>query len=278
MITEKICGVTEDKLILDGIIYKGKNNRKVIINVHGTAGNFYINEFINSMAKKYTKNGIDFIVFNNRGHDFISEIKVYGRKRSKIIGYAFEDFTKSRYDIKTFVDLAHKLGYKKIILQGHSLGAVKVVYYMEKTRDKRVAGLILASPPDMYGLMKKKEKPTYQKQKLIFIKSSSSKLVISKKTLNQLSKENGPANIFSTYSPKKHSILEKVSIPILAFFGDRSEAVIMNPEKALKIIRNKAKSCKNFTYLVFKGGNHVYYGIEDKVSGYIAKWVNTNFI
>lgn len=39
---------------------------------------------------------------------------------------------------------------------GHSLGCNKVLYYLSKNKN-RVQGLILASAPDMVGIIKKEE-------------------------------------------------------------------------------------------------------------------------
>jgi len=274
MITEKVRVITEDRLIMEGLLYKSdKKSKNIVINVHGTAGNFYTTNFIDEMAKKYTDSSIDFMPMNNRGHDYISEIQKSDGKGSKLIGYTYEKFTDCVYDIKAYVDFAVRKGYKNIILQGHSLGAVKCAYYMASKTDNRVKGLIFASPPDMIGLGKVEGNTNKIGKDLFSINRKNFHQIISSETLKQLRKKDSPADIFSTYDIKKRSILERIRQPIFAFFGDTNEATIMESFTALKIIREKASSCKDFTYKVFKGANHIYLGHEKEVASSAANWV-----
>ncbi len=274
---KKIRTKTKDDLFLDGLIYRSKDNAKtVIINIHGTAGNFYIHNFIDEMSIEYTKNNIDFMAVNNRGHDFVSEFQKANDKNTKIIGYAYEKFDDCIYDISAWVDLASKLKYRNIILQGHSLGAIKTTYYIYKTRDKKVKGLILASPPDIVGLFSKKEKPVSLTNNLLLINNRSSFQLISKRTFDELRKKDGHADIFNTYDPNKNSVLKEINIPIFAFFGNIKEATIMNPLKALEILHKKSQKT-NFSFKVIHGANHVYYKKEKIVAKEVVKWINKNF-
>ncbi len=278
MRTQKIRTVTDDRLVMDGLLYKSENKSDtIVINIHGTAGNFYANDFIKAMASGYTDQSIDFMPVNNRGHDFIAEIKRAGKLKSKTIGYAYENFEDCIHDIKAWINFAAELKYKNIILQGHSLGAVKCVYYLHKIKDKRVNGLILASPPDIVGLILKRKKPVKLTGNLLLMNSSDSLQIVSKRTMEQLRRENGPADIFSTYSPDKKSVLGEIDIPIFAFFGDVNEATTMNSEKALEILHEKAERCNDFTYKVFRGANHVYLNKEKRVAAELAKWITSRY-
>ncbi|MGC8533195.1 MAG: alpha/beta fold hydrolase [Candidatus Parvarchaeum sp.] len=274
---KKIRVKTIDNLFLDGLLYKSKNKAEtVIINIHGTAGNFYIHNFIDKMAVEYTKDNIDFMAVNNRGHDFISELQQANLKRTRIIGYTYEKFEDCVYDIKAWINFASKLKYKKIILQGHSLGAIKSTYYAYKTKDKRLSGLILASPPDIVGLFYRKEKPFNITKDLMLIKNRDNFQLISKNTFNSLRKKNGPADIFNTYDPNKTSALKEIDIPILAFFGDQQEATIMEPSKTLKILYEKSQKI-NFSFKVITGANHIYYKKEKNVAKLVVSWVKKQF-
>ena len=50
-----------------------------VIHIHGSCGNFYENAFIATMARLYTARGVNFLSFNNRGHDCIAEAYQNGR-------------------------------------------------------------------------------------------------------------------------------------------------------------------------------------------------------
>ena len=157
--TKLIRIITKDKLLLSGALYTPvRSTDKAIFHIHGMAGNFYENKFLDNMAETYTANGYAFLSINTRGSGSFSDFPIEGTKEEyKRIGNAYEIFEESIYDIKAGIDFLQKEGYTEIILQGHSLGSVKVAYYVAETQDKRISKLILISPSDMVGLTEDKD-------------------------------------------------------------------------------------------------------------------------
>ncbi|MFZ2979193.1 MAG: alpha/beta fold hydrolase, partial [Candidatus Magasanikiibacteriota bacterium] len=147
---------TEDQLILQGFYCSTidkSTSKACIIHIHGSYGNFYENFFLTEMSKQFTKNGFSFLSVGTRGRDYYSDFKI--RKENKYesvrIGGIREIFQQCEIDIKSWVSYVKSLGYSKIILQGHSLGAMKVIYYYSRSQIS-VNGIILISPPDHFGL------------------------------------------------------------------------------------------------------------------------------
>ena len=70
---------TEDGLALKGYLATANNSTATVIHIHGSCGNFYENAFIATMARLYTARGVNFLSFNNRGHDCIAEAYQNGR-------------------------------------------------------------------------------------------------------------------------------------------------------------------------------------------------------
>jgi alpha-beta hydrolase superfamily lysophospholipase len=132
---------TEDGLWLHGLFLHSNNSEKILINIHGTASNFYEEDFIESFASDLIPFGISLLSTNNRG------VGVYDAWDKK--GAAVEIFEECLKDIDAWVEFVIQNGYKKIILSGHSLGTEKVVYYLNKGkfRDK-ISGVILLAPAD----------------------------------------------------------------------------------------------------------------------------------
>src|SRR3989344_7080191 len=122
---------TKDKLPLYGLLLESKKGSKkaLFIELHGTASNFYENEFMWPLAQELGKQGISTLVVNTRGADSLQAYPFRGN--------ALEKFEDCVLDIDAWIALALKKGYKKLILSGHSLGTQKVVYYMEKGRQGR---------------------------------------------------------------------------------------------------------------------------------------------
>src|SRR4030042_6917217 len=142
---------TADGLELHGLLFEpNEKTTNALIHIHGWVGNFYENKFIDYIAKEAVSKGYAFLTFNNRGTGIITDL--IKRKKSKVeyvkIGGSLEKFEDCIIDIKAVIDFVSKKGYKKIILQGHSLGCQKITFYQYKTKDKRIKGLILLAPVD----------------------------------------------------------------------------------------------------------------------------------
>lgn len=144
MNTEFIRFTTEDKLILQGLLYEpSEKTNMAYLHVHGMARNFYENGFLDTMARELTSHGYAFMSINTRGHDLIADFPIAGPdEKYKRIGNAYEIFEECLLDIKPAIDYLKQNGYKKTVLCGHSLGAVKVAYYIAKTQDNRINKLI----------------------------------------------------------------------------------------------------------------------------------------
>ena len=277
---------TKDKLILQGLFFEpDKNTSKVILHLHGMAGNFYENRFLDSMAKVFTKNSWGFLTVNTRGHDFIADFPLVGKaEKHKRMGNVYEKFEECILDIETWMNFLEAEGYKEIILQGHSLGAVKAVYYLAKKQDKRVSKLILASPPDMIGLAE--EDSGYQQMMKLskkMIKQGKGDEILPEKlwdwyylsarTYVDFGERGKPIDVFNTYDKNKSSILANIIIPTLAFFGSKDGAAILPIKEALEVIKGKAKKCPQFDIGVITEAPHSYFGHEDEVVSRIIGWL-----
>ena len=218
----------------------------------------------------------------------IAEFPLAGEKEEfKRIGNFRERFEECLLDIEAWMEYIDSAGYKNIILQGHSLGAVKAVYYLAKTADPRISKLILASPPDMVGLAE--AEPDHQD-----ILALSKKMVAEGKGEDLLPQllwnwfylsaftyidfgERGNAiDVFNTYDKGKSSVLENIKVPVFAFFGSKDDAAIVPVKEALEVIKSKAKNCPQFDTDVIEGAPHSYFGHEDEVANRILDWLKAS--
>ena len=77
------------------------------------------------------------------------------KETSFIAGSAQENVLDGYYDIKGAIEFAIGLGYKRIYLQGHSLGSTKTVHTYNKLREEKyehldyIVGVILLSLVDI---------------------------------------------------------------------------------------------------------------------------------
>ena len=278
---------TEDNLILQGIIYvSDKPTKKAYLHIHGMAGNFYENKFLDVMAEELTNNDYAFMSINTRGHDIIADFPIVGtEEKYKRIGDAYEKFEECLLDIKPAIDYLSKNGYKEIILCGHSLGAVKVAYYIAKTQDFRVQKLILMSPPDMIGLAEADSHHTdylAESHKMISEGRGGELLVgkiwdwyrLSADTYVDLNTRDYPVDVFNTYDKTKASLLSEIKIPTIAFLGEKDDAAILPQREALEVIKSKATNALVFDIDIIEGASHSYFGREKMMAQRIVKWLN----
>jgi len=287
MNTKFIRIITEDQLILQGLIYEpAKPSNKAYLHIHGMAGNFYENRFLDAMAEEITSAGYAFLSINTRGHDIIADFPIVGsEEKYKRIGDAYEIFEECLLDIKPAIDYLQKNGYAEIILCGHSLGAVKVAYYVAKTQDGRVKKLILMSPPDMVGLAEKESNHNdllRQAQKMISEDRGGELLpfkiwdwcYLSANTYVNMNTRDYPVDVFNTYDKNKSSILSEIKIPVFAFLGGKDDAAILPIGEALETIKVKAINAPIFDTDIIEGAPHSYFNRESIMAKKIVEWLN----
>jgi len=254
-----------------GILYSPDNGTdKIIIHVHGLNGNFYENIFLDTLAKVYTANNYAFLTFNNRGKDFISEL--YSFNGPVVIGGSLERFKDCILDIDGVVNWIKEKGYKEIVLEGHSYGCNKVVYYYNHKKNNDIKKIVLLAPCDIPAEGKKfLSKEEYDKAKedatkfvnegkenelIDFSVMVNGKIAAGTYYYDFLP---GGVNDFIRYrdgAEGKSEVLNNIDIPTLIVFGDADECVLTEPiEVVKKYLINNIKDCN---IQVINGANHSY--------------------
>lgn len=284
---------TTDNLRLMGAHYPGKD--VCVIEVHGMSGNFIENYYANVLGEKLATNGYGFIYGHNRGYCHVNDIATKPVNKENNgwdytrVGETYELFEDSPKDVAAWVDKARGLGYKKIILLGHSLGCNKTIYYLYNSSDAKIDGVILASPPDMVGLVKlEKYQPDYNKllqQARELVKADKPREVldgkiwdwyeISAQTYLSLFEENGAAdNLPLLRNPEKFDQLASINQPILGIMGEHDDIEIRNLKEDIELIKSKAISCPDFQIQFIEGGNHNYENREDIFANTVVNWID----
>ncbi|PDS41173.1 alpha/beta hydrolase [Rhizobium anhuiense] len=143
---------TRTGTVLNGVLFPAAEAETVVIAITGVHGNFYSNPFYLNIGQTLSASGIDFVYAQTR--DAFGEVESVNTITAKPeqIGSFNEDFTKAEEDVAAYIDFAEQAGYKRIILAGHSLGANKIIYYLSRNPDPRVAKFILLSPANIKHL------------------------------------------------------------------------------------------------------------------------------
>ena len=261
-----------------GILYTpNEDTNKIVIHVHGLNGNFYENRFIDTLAKTFTSKDYAFLTFNNRGNGFITEL-LKGNEFT-IIGGSLERFKDCILDIGGIVRWVKENGYSEIILEGHSYGCNKVLYYYNHKKDNCIKKIILLAPCDIPAECIK----FLSKEEYIRLKEKSTKLVnennenelidfsvmangkISSGTYYYDFLPNGE-NDFIRYRDGidgRSKLLNNIDIPILIIFGDIDECVLTKPINIVKnYLINNISDCN---IQIIKGADHLYTNKYDEL-------------
>jgi pimeloyl-ACP methyl ester carboxylesterase len=282
---------TDDSYILHGMVCVPSSTKPSdlwIIHVHGSYGNFYENFFLSPIADSYTKAGISFISINTRGRDYYADFKTKGidKYSSKRIGGIREIFAECVHDIRAWIKYARQQGASRIVLQGHSLGAMKVAFHAWK-EPENVDALILLSPPDNIGLQKSDAKDKYDEY-----------LDMAKKLILENPEELMPAGVYYdpitcasycglfanpentgmfTYGDTKlmrRSALGHIDCPILTTFATQGEAVVHDLNICKKSLETAVKNPDLLDIEVIEGANHSYHFREEILASTLSRWIN----
>jgi alpha-beta hydrolase superfamily lysophospholipase len=147
MFVDLMSATTSDGIILDGAFFEPARALSqqgpvdALLLIHGSGGRFYAPATRN-MAQDLQDQGYACLALNTRGHDTVWVNRADGTP----YGNAYEILDTSRLDLRAGIDYLWELGYRRIGLLGHSMGAVKVTYYAAVEADARVAAVIPVSP------------------------------------------------------------------------------------------------------------------------------------
>lgn len=276
-----------DGIELPGILYTPKiETNKIVIHVHGMCGNFYENRFIDVLAEKYTDKGYAFITFNNRGKDYITEM--IKNNSYIILGSCYEEFKDCVLDIEGVINWARSKKYNEIILEGHSYGCNKVIYYYDKKKDTCIKNIVLLAPCDIPTMIKKYTGDKYREcinnaTKLIKNKKENELIEfpvfanrkISAKTFYNDFLYESVCDFFRYRdgdNNTKSEILNRIEVPTLIIFGDKDDCVLTEPKETIeKYFKNNIVNCK---IKIIENADHCYTNKYKELGNIIGKNIN----
>jgi pimeloyl-ACP methyl ester carboxylesterase len=271
---------TKDGLKLYGGLIKAKKaTKKLVIHVHGMTDYFYDGDLVLAVARAANASGYDLMAFNNRG---MGSISLIGKK---FHGTSLETFEHCTRDLDAVIAAAHEMGYREIILSGHSTGCQKITYYQALKKKPEIKALILLSPADDLNLFKKnlgKRFPSLLEEARRMVERNRGTEILpprfgtamfSAGRFYHLLKENSvEGNIFNYEKPLKWS--GKIAIPQLAVFGSEEQYAVMRPELMLEKLAAVFTHKKSRTRLI-EGADHSYHGKETKITQAVKNFLTT---
>ena len=285
MLVDLVHTHTSDGLRLDGFLRRptttgpSRFGIDVAICFHGVTGNFYQAGVFDEATERLIEGGCAVLRVNNRGHDPIS-MPAYNSAGRVPLGAAYETVDDCRYDWDAWIGFAAEQNFQSVGLWGHSLGAVKSLYYMSMEQDPRVRCVVAASPPRFsYNLYSHapEEGPAFlqvcqlaqqhvdagQPEKLLQTAHPVPLLVAARVFLDK-------------YGPEaRYDILEHIpnlQVPTLLFIGTEETPKLAFADSHPPMRRLDGQM-ENFRFESIPGADHFYTNQRDYVWDLVSAWL-----
>jgi acetyl esterase/lipase len=271
---------TRDGVPLAGVMTEPRRRRGLaVVWVHGLGSGFAGGQpLLAALSTRLAAAGVAYLKCDNRGHHVVA------RAGRRLAGAAFERFGESVRDIRATIDFARRAGYRRVILAGHSTGANKVLHYVARVRDRRVAGVMLLGPvSDVAGEMKRIGARTLARRVRVaerIARRDPDALVprgfgfYSARRYLSLYRPGGAEDVFPYYRPRaRWPALRSVRVPLAVVVGSR-DAYLDRPAEALvEAFQRNAIRARSFTGIVVPRAPHGFAGHEDGLARSVVGWI-----
>ena len=246
--------------------------------LHGVAGNFYTSSTFEPLILRLQALGMAVLAVNTRGHD-----SVFGSMAGNVrrrLGAAYETVDDCRLDIGAWLSFLAGRGHERVVLMGHSLGAIKAVYAMAHEKWPQVAAVVAASPPRLSysAFMNSPESSTFRESmgtaESMAAEGRGDELFTGKFPFPLLITA---AGYIDKYGPtERYNILHfAADIPCAALFTYGSKELAYGgiafeglPEALMGLPGSERRQVA-----VIDGADHVYAGVAEQLAGSVAEWL-----
>jgi len=283
MQVELVRTVTRDGLRLDGALsresgVKNRESASAAILLHGVASNFYTSSTFEPLIARLNELSIAALSVNTRGHDLVFGASLGNVRRR--LGASYETVDDCRLDIPAWIEFLKSRGHGRVLLIGHSLGAVKAVYTAAQERFAEVAAVVAVSPPRL----------SYS---AFMSAAESNQFWESMNTAQQMAKAGKGDELFTStfpfpllvtaaayidkYGPAaRYNILKfagDLPCPALFTYGSKELTSGGIPFAGVPDALNSLPGEERRSIEVIDGADHVYTGTADKLANVVATWL-----
>ena len=260
-----------DGVVNGGVLFTASTKSRkpvAVIWIHGWGVNFYQPSYT-LIGRALAERGYTCIEGNTRMHDIGTVQGERFGKRVRGGGYWGKPSEEVR-DLSAWMALASDLGFKKVVLVGHSAGWAAVRAYQAERQDERVVGMVNASgavrietrQPDPGLLAQAKHfVDAGEGEELIRLPNRKFPSFVSAQTYLDIAQMPDDMKDFFGIG------IKRVDCPILAFFGTRESDV--GTKADLDRLPKRVKTT------MIERADHMYTGEEAQVADTIANWMGT---
>ena len=271
-------------LELKGAIWGDNTMDSVVIMMSGICSNVFQNDLLCATGELLSKNNIAFIA----GHamDAFSCIAYsdFSTGKQLYTGVVYDDFKLVYEDVEAYVKYAKELGFRNIILAGHSLGSNKIINYLGNTTDNIVDYFIVSAPvdlsywwtvmPDMDICLKEAKKFVDEgrgNEILPYLFGGFSPMCANTVLgfYNAFNLKNCPV----LSGDGETDSLSKIKINGLILIGEKDNCAGPNPFDFANKINMSMKSYSDNKIVILEGAGHVFYNKHNEYAQEVLKFI-----
>jgi pimeloyl-ACP methyl ester carboxylesterase len=240
-----------------------------LVLVHGVAMNFYLPP-LSIFGQELAQRGYHSFVMNTRGHDWIAR----AGNLTKFGGSAYEVLEDCFPDLDGALEYLTQQSYRRFILIGHSLGAIKSIIYQGTRQRADIAGIVSCSAPRQFYSERAARQPGFREvieraevliaegkgEELLPVAVGSAPGIFTARThVNKYGKDD--RNDCRPYA-------KRLGCPLLAIVGSAEPKLFY--EYAQEIV---AGAGPNGTCKLVDGANHFYNRHTEEIVEVIYQWL-----
>ena len=292
---EPLCRVVRfeatDGVGLAGLLYEPETRSdRAAIFLHGTGGaSIFESKRTNRLAEAFTRNGIAYFPFNNRGAHLIRRLgNVQG-------GMAYELIRDCIFDIDGAVRELRRRGYRDFTLIGHSTGANKIAVYDSRKERNPIRRYILLAGGDDTGLLyselgarrfaaalAKARTQIRARRGEELVPQTVSQLPMSWRSFYDMANPDGDYNVFPFLEVMRGLRLSRrprfrhlrgIRKPSLILYGDRDEYCFGDVSRCVSILAEALGPKPNIELAILEDADHGFSGKEEELGELIVEWM-----
>jgi pimeloyl-ACP methyl ester carboxylesterase len=290
---EPLCRILKfeatDGVGLSGLLYEPKRaTTRAAIFLHGAGGSFE-SKRTNKLAEIFTRGGIAYFPFNNRGANVVR------RLGDALGGSGYERIRDCIFDIDGAIRELRRRGYRDITLIGHSTGANKIAvydFYKERVAAKRY---VLLAGGDDTGLLyaqlgARRFKAALTKAREMVRTRRGSELVpptlsqfpMSWTSFYDMANPDGDYNVFPFLEVMRNVRLSRkprfrhlrgIRKPTFFLYGDNDEYCHGDVPRCVAILDEALGPKPNIELAIMKDADHGFGGREEELGTVLVEWM-----
>lgn len=274
-----------DGITLSGLLYEPRRaSNRVAVFLHGTGGSsVFTSGRTNRLAEVFTKAGIAYFPFDNRGAHLIRR---FGRDLG---GAAHEKIRDCVFDIDGVLRALRARGYRDVTLIGHSTGANKIAVYDSLKPRNRVQRYVLLGGGDDTGLLYEQlgprrffaalAKARERSRSHELVPPALSALPMTWRAFYDMANPNGDYNVFPFLEVLRGVRLSRrprfrhirgIRKPTLILYGENDEYCYDVP-RCVEILSEVVGPRTELA--IIAGADHGFSGREQELGELIVRWV-----